>query len=149
MLNRCEFIGRVGQDPDCRTMGNGGEVANISLAVSEKWKDRATGERKEKTEWVRIVCFNEHLIKVIKNYVKKGSLLFVSGQIQTRKWTDQQGNDKYSTEIVLAKFKGELTMLDSRQDNQSNDCHQNQDGMGGQQNNYDSGVGDLSDETPF
>lgn len=111
MLNQCNFIGRVGQDPELKSMNNGNRVANFSLAVSEKWKDKTTGERKEKTTWVNIVVFSDGLVNVIEKYVKKGDLLFVSGKFETRSWEDQSGVKKYKTEIVLQGFDSKLVML--------------------------------------
>lgn len=113
-LNSCQFIGRLGADPEIRTMNSGDRVCNLRLAVSETWKDKASGERKERTEWVRIVIFNDGLAKVAESYLRKGSLIFVAGAMQTRKWTDQSGAEKYSTEIVLQKFNGQLQILDSK-----------------------------------
>ncbi len=113
-INKVILVGNLGNDPEIRTMSNGGRVANLSLATSESWKDKMTGERKEKTEWHRVVVFNEGLVKVIESYLKKGSKLYIEGQIETRKWTDQSGQDKYTTEIVLKPYRGELTMLDNR-----------------------------------
>lgn len=113
MLNQCQFIGNLGQDPEVKSLNNGGEVANFSLGVSESWKDKTTGERKQKTEWVRVVIFG-NLVSVVKNYLKKGSKVFVSGKMQTRKWTDKDGAERYSTEIVLQGFDSKLEMLDSK-----------------------------------
>lgn len=115
-LNKVQLIGRLGADPEARTLNNGGEVVNLRLATSESWKDRDSGERKEKTEWHSVVIFNEGLAKVAKSYLRKGSQCFIEGALQTRKWTDQAGNDRYSTEIVLQKFRGELVLLDAKQD---------------------------------
>lgn len=113
-LNKCAFIGNLGRDPEIKTLQNGSKVANLSLGVSESWRDKTTGERKEKTEWVRITIWNEHLVEVAEKYLKKGSKLYVEGAMETRKYTDQSGAEKYTTEIVLQKYRGELTMLDSR-----------------------------------
>ncbi len=114
-VNKVILIGNLGRDPEVRSLNDGSSVVNLSLATSESWKDKTTGERKEKTEWHRVVIFNENLIKVAQNYLKKGSKIYVEGQLQTRKWTDQSGQDKYSTEIVLQRYRGELTMLDSKE----------------------------------
>jgi single-strand DNA-binding protein len=114
MLNKCMFIGNLGRDPEIRTMQDGKKVANLSLGVSEKWKDKSTGEKKEKTEWVRVVIFGD-LAGVAEKYLSKGSKVYVCGQMQTRKWTDKDGADKYSTEIVLQGFRAELLMLDGKQ----------------------------------
>lgn len=113
-LNKVTLIGNVGKDPEIRNTNDGREIANIVLATSESWTDKNSGERREKTEWHRIACFNPGLVNVIKNYVKKGSKLYLEGQIQTRKWQDQNGQDRYSTEIVLQGYNCNLTMLDSR-----------------------------------
>lgn len=110
MLNRIEIIGRVGRDPELRSMTNGGQVCNLSVAVTEKWKDKSTGEQRERTEWTKWVIFQEGLINVIKNYVKKGDLIRLVGKIQTRSW-EQDGVKKYSTECVIQGFGGELTLL--------------------------------------
>jgi single-strand DNA-binding protein len=114
MLNKCMFIGNLGKDPEVRSMQNGDKVANLSLGVSEKWKDKATGEKKERTEWVRVTIFGQ-LAEVAERYLKKGSKVYICGQMQTRKWTDKDGADKYSTEIVLQGFRAELLMLDGKQ----------------------------------
>ena len=113
-VNKVILVGNVGKDPEIRRFPNGGQVANFSLATSESWRDRATGERKERTEWHRIAVFNEGLCKVVEQYVKKGSKLYIEGQLQTREWEDQQGQKRYTTEIVLQGFNSTLTMLDAR-----------------------------------
>jgi single-strand DNA-binding protein len=115
-VNKVILVGNLGRDPEIRTLNSGERVANLSLATSETWRDKASGERKEKTEWHRVVIFNDNIVKVCENYLKKGSTVYVEGQLQTRKWTDQQGVEKYSTEVVIQKFKGELTMLGGRGD---------------------------------
>ena len=112
-VNKVILIGNLGRDPEVRTTQSGTKVANLSLATSESWKDRNTGERKEKTEWHRVVIFG-NLADIAERYLKKGSKVYISGQLQTRKWQDQSGQDKYTTEVVLQGFNGELTMLDSR-----------------------------------
>lgn len=112
-VNKVILVGNVGKDPEIRRTQDGRPIANINLATSETWKDKNTGERKERTEWHRVVIFNENLCKVVEQYVKKGSKLYIEGQLQTRKWTDQSGVEKYSTEVVLQGFNGSLTMLDS------------------------------------
>ncbi|NNF93444.1 MAG: single-stranded DNA-binding protein [Altererythrobacter sp.] len=111
-LNKVMLIGNLGADPEIRSFQNGGKVANLRIATSETWKDRNTGERQERTEWHTVAIFSEGLVNVVENYLKKGSKVFVEGQLQTRKWQDQQGNDRYSTEVVLRGFNGTLTMLD-------------------------------------
>jgi single-strand DNA-binding protein len=113
-VNKVILVGNLGKDPEVRTLGSGDRVANLRIATSESWRDRNSGERKEKTEWHQVVIFNENLVKVAENYLKKGSTVYIEGALQTRKWTDQQGVEKYSTEIVLQKFRGELTMLGGR-----------------------------------
>ena len=112
-LNKVMLIGNLGADPEIRSFQNGGRVANLRIATSENWKDKNTGERREKTEWHTVAVFNEGLVGVIEKYVKKGSKVFIEGQLETRKWQDQNDNDRYSTEVVLRGFGGTLTMLDS------------------------------------
>ena len=113
-VNKVILVGNLGRDPEIRSFQNGGRVANLSIATSENWKDRATGERKEKTEWHRVAIFNDRLVEVVEKYLKKGSKVYIEGQLETRKWTDQQGQERYTTEVVLRQFRGELTMLDGR-----------------------------------
>jgi len=114
-VNKVILVGNLGKDPEVRRMQDGRPVVNMSVATSESWRDKATGERKEKTEWHRVVIFNEGLAKIAEQYLKKGSKVYLEGQLQTRKWTDQSGNDRYSTEVVLQRFRGELVLLDSRE----------------------------------
>lgn len=111
-VNKVILVGNLGRDPEVRSMQNGDEVAQLSIATSEAWRDKATGDRKERTEWHRVVIFNENLVKVAKSYLKKGSKVYLEGTLQTRKWTDKDGAEKFTTEVVLPRFKGELTMLD-------------------------------------
>ena len=113
-VNKVILVGNLGRDPEVRRLSSGDPVVNFSIATSESWKDKASGERKEKTEWHNVVIFNENLAKVAEQYLRKGSKVYIEGQLQTRKWQDQQGVEKYSTEIVLQRFRGELTILDSR-----------------------------------
>lgn len=115
-VNKVILVGNLGRDPEIRHTQDGNPVVNMSLATSESWKDRATGERRERTEWHRIVIFNEHLSRVAEQYLRKGSKVYLEGQLQTRKWQDQSGQDRYTTEVVIGRFRGELTMLDSRRD---------------------------------
>lgn len=115
-VNKVILVGNLGRDPEIRHTQDGNPVVNMSLATSENWKDRATGERRERTEWHRIVIFNEHLARVAEQYLRKGSKVYLEGQLQTRKRQDQSGQDRYMTEVVLRGFRGELTMLDSRRD---------------------------------
>ncbi|HEY8617490.1 single-stranded DNA-binding protein [Phenylobacterium sp.] len=113
-VNKVILIGNLGADPEIRSLNSGERVANLRIATSETWRDRSSGERKEKTEWHRVVVFNENIVKVCEQYLRKGAKVYIEGSIQTRKWSDQSGQEKYSTEIVLQKFRGELTMLDGR-----------------------------------
>lgn len=115
-VNKVILLGNVGKDPEVRRMTSGDPVVTLSIATSEKWRDKASGEQKEKTEWHRVVIFNKHLAELAERYVKKGSKLYLEGQLQTRKWQDKDGQDKFSTEIVLQNYAGELTLLDGRQD---------------------------------
>jgi single-strand DNA-binding protein len=110
-VNKAILIGNVGRDPEIRSTSDGRQIASLTLATSESWKDKSTGERKEKTEWHKIVIFNENLVSIVKSYVKKGSKLYVEGAIVTRKWTDKEGAEKYSTEIVLQNFNGQIQLL--------------------------------------
>ena len=113
-VNKVILVGNLGKDPEIRRTQDGRPIANLSVATSETWRDKGTGERKEKTEWHRVVIFNENLGRVAKSYLRKGSKVYLEGQLQTRKWTDNSGQDKYSTEVVLQRFRGELVLLDSK-----------------------------------
>jgi single-strand DNA-binding protein len=113
-VNKVILVGNLGTDPEVRTLPSGGKVVNLSVATSESWRDKNTGERKEKTEWHRVVIFSEGLVRVAEQYLRKGSKVYLEGQLQTRKWQDQSGQDRYSTEVVLQGFNSNLTMLDSR-----------------------------------
>src|SRR5246127_2248111 len=115
-VNKVILVGNLGADPEIRTLNSGDRVANLRIATSETWRDRGSGERRERTEWHRGVIFNDNLVKVAENYLRKGSKVYVEGALQTRKWSDQSGQEKFSTEVVLQKFRGELTMLDGRGD---------------------------------
>lgn len=152
-VNKVILVGNLGRDPEVRSMNSGDKVCNLSVATSESWNDKNTGERQERTEWHRVVIFDQRLIDVCEKYVKKGSKLYIEGQLQTRKWTDQQGIEKYSTEVVLQRFRGELTMLDSRgSGNFDSDqaISQNPPGSAFEGGNV-SGASDnnLDDEIPF
>jgi single-strand DNA-binding protein len=114
-VNKVILIGNLGRDPEIRTMQNGGKVAQLSVATSETWRDKNSGERQERTEWHRVVIFDDRLVDVVEKYLKKGQKVYVEGQLQTRKWTDNQGQEKYTTEVVLQRFRGELTMLSGRE----------------------------------
>jgi single-strand DNA-binding protein len=115
-VNKVILIGNLGRDPEIRTTQDGTRVANLSIATSENWRDKGSGERREKTEWHRVVIFNDRLVEVVERYLKKGATVYIEGQLQTRKWTDQSGAEKYTTEVVLQKYRGELTMLGGRGD---------------------------------
>ncbi|SHI45266.1 single-strand binding protein [Palleronia salina] len=132
-VNKVILIGNLGRDPEVRTFSNGGKVCNLRIATSENWKDRNTGERRERTEWHSVAIFSEPLARVAEQYLKKGSKVYIEGQLETRKWQDQSGQDRYSTEVVLRPYKSELTMLDGR------------DGGGGG-GNYGGGGGGYSDD---
>ena len=112
-INKVILVGNLGKDPEVRATQSGSELCNLTIATSENWKDKSTGERKEKTEWHRVVIFNENIVRVAKEYLRKGSKVYIEGQLQTRKWTNKEGQDQYSTEVVLQGFNGNLTMLDS------------------------------------
>lgn len=137
-LNICTFTGRLGADPEIKSFQNGGRIANLRLAVGSSWKDRQTGERKERTEWVSVSITNDGLIGVAERFLKKGSRIAISGEFRTRKWSDQQGNDRYTSEIVLAPYSGTLTMLDSANSGQGGGQAR---GGNGQSQNRQSGHG--------
>lgn len=149
-LNKVQLIGRLGADPEIKQMVNGKSVARLSIATSQSWKDKSSGERKEKTEWHRIVIFNEGLVNVVQQYVKKGANIYVEGQLSTRKWKDEStGQDKYSTEIVLQGYNSSLTMLDSRNSagGNSNLVSENKSSLPNDNLNQENV--DLDDEIPF
>jgi single-strand DNA-binding protein len=174
-VNKVILVGNLGADPEVKRLTSGDMIVNLSIATTDSWRDKQTGERKDKTEWHRVVIFNEQLAKVAEQYLKKGSSVYLEGAIQTRKWQDQSGQDKYSTEIVLQKYRGELTMLGSKNsggDSMGNDDQPRQMSNSGSSNsgggrsqggnNYGSGggnsqsggapkggYGDLDDEIPF
>ena len=158
-VNKVILVGNLGRDPEVRHTQDGKAIVNLSIATSESWRDRATGERKEKTEWHRVVIFNENLAKVAEQYLKKGSTVYVEGQLQTRKYTDKDGVEKYSTEVVLQNFRGELTMLGGRagaseggsygggdEFGQSSPMDRPRAASGGKPQNF---ARDLDDEVPF
>jgi single-strand DNA-binding protein len=138
-VNKVILIGNLGRDPEVRSFQNGGKVCNLRIATSETWKDRNTGERREKTEWHSVAIFQEGLVRIAEQYLKKGSKVYIEGQLQTRKWQDQSGADKYSTEVVLQGFGGTLTMLDGRDGGGSGGGGGN---YGGGSGGYDSGPSD-------
>ena len=113
-VNKVILVGNLGADPDVRTFSNGGKVCKFSVATTEKWKDRQTGESRERTEWHRVAIYNENLVRIAENYLRKGRPVYLEGQLETRKWTDQSGNDRYTTEVVLRPYRGELVLLGSR-----------------------------------
>ncbi|MCK5576495.1 MAG: single-stranded DNA-binding protein, partial [Sphingomonadales bacterium] len=117
-VNKVILVGNLGADPDVRTLNDGSPVVNLSIATSESWKDKNTGERRERTEWHRVVIFSDGLANIAEKYLRKGSKVYLEGQLQTRKWQDQSGQDKYTTEVVLNRFRGTLTMLDTRRDSE-------------------------------
>lgn len=144
-VNKVILVGNLGRDPEVRTFGNGGKVVNLRIATSETWRDKATGERKERTEWHSVAIHNEGLAKIAEQYLRKGSTVYLDGQLETRKWQDQSGADKYTTEIVLRQFRGELTLLGGRQNND----HQERDDTRGGSGYGAGGRPDMDDEIPF
>ena len=157
-VNKVILVGNLGADPQIRRTQDGRPIANLSVATSETWRDKATGERKEKTEWHRVVIFNEGLCKVAEQYLKKGAKVYLEGALQTRKWTDQQGQEKYTTEVVLSRFRGELTMLDGRREGGDSPDMGEPGGPpargpsrsgGGGGGTRGGGGGDLDDDIPF
>ena len=153
-VNKVILIGNLGADPEVRHTQDGRPVVNLSLATSETWRDKATGERRERTEWHRVVIFNENICKVAEQYLKKGSKVYLEGQLQTRKYTDQQGVEKFSTEVVLQQFRGELTMLDGRPSDAAGGSADDQFGQSGpmerpRQERSPAAARDLDDEVPF
>ena len=162
-VNKVTLVGNLGRDPEIRAMQNGDKIVQLSLATSDRWKDKTSGEQREKTEWHRVVIFNDALGRIAEQYLKKGSTVYIEGQLQTRKWTDQQsGQEKYTTEVVLQRYRGELTLLGMRPDsslsnqNQNNSIEQNnyQDSNQNQsqsqnQNQSQNIASDLDDEIPF
>ncbi len=150
-VNKVTLVGNLGRDPEVRAMQNGDKIVQLSVATSDRWKDKSSGEQRERTEWHRVVIFNDALGKIAEQYLKKGSTVYLEGQLQTRKWTDQQsGQEKYTTEVVLQRYRGELTLLGSRPENQINNYNQNAEI---DQSNQTSVTGDiasdLDDEIPF
>ena len=152
-VNKVILVGNLGRDPEARQMQYGNPLVNLSLATSESWRDKNTGERREKTEWHRVVIFNERLADVAQKYLRKGSKIYIEGQLQTRKWTDQSGVEKYSTEVVLQRFRGELQMLDRAGEGGGGGGDYNQDSQsGGASGSSDGGApsgGNLDDDIPF
>ena len=137
-INKVILVGNLGRDPEVRATQDGSKIVNLSLATSERWKDRNTGEQRERTEWHRVVIFNENLGRIAEQYLRKGSNCYIEGQLQTRKWTDQQGAEKYSTEVVLQRYRGELTLLGGRGDISMDDGGFSGDSIGYSQKSADS-----------
>lgn len=148
MLNQCQFIGNLGKDTETRTFGNGNKVCSFSIAVTEKWRSKDTGEKKEATEWVNVDVFSEGLIRICEQYLKKGSKVFVSGKMKTRKYQDQSGNDKYATSIVLQGFDSKLVMLGDKSGNSSGG-QGNQGGGDGYGAGGGPNSGGIDDDLPF
>lgn len=166
-VNKVILVGNLGRDPEIRSTQDGTKVANLSVATSENWRDKSSGERREKTEWHRVVIFNERLVDVAERFLKKGSKIYLEGQLQTRKWTDQSGAEKYTTEVVLQRFRGELTMLDGKGEGGGGGMGGGDDYAGGGGGGYGGGSsggggfgggssgggggrgGDLDDDIPF
>jgi len=166
-VNKVIIVGNLGRDPEVRTFQNGGKVCNLRIATSENWKDRTTGERKERTEWHSVAIFSEPLARIAEQYLRKGSKVYIEGQLETRKWQDQSGQDRYTTEVVLRPYRGELTLLDGRDGGGSGSggggggggYMEDQSGGGYDQGGYGGGSssgpsssggrGDLDDEIPF
>jgi single-strand DNA-binding protein len=156
-VNKVTLVGNLGRDPEIRAMQNGDKIVQLSLATSDRWKDKSTGEQRERTEWHRVVIFNDALGRIAEQYLKKGSTVYIEGQLQTRKWTDQQsGQEKYTTEVVLQRYRGELTLLGMRPDssiinqNQNNSIEQNSYQDTNQNQNQNQNIAsDLDDEIPF
>ena len=150
-VNKVTLVGNLGRDPEIRAMQNGDKIVQLSIATSDRWKDKNSGEQRERTEWHRVVIFNDALGKIAEQYLKKGSTVYLEGQLQTRKWTDQQsGQEKYTTEVVLQRYRGELTLLGSRSENQiSHDRLNDQIDQSNQVSISDDIASDLDDEIPF
>ncbi len=152
-VNKVILVGNLGRDPEIRTTNDGTKVANLSLATSESWRDRNSGERRERTEWHRVVIFNDRLVDLAEKYLNKGSKIYLEGQLQTRKWTDRDGQERYTTEVVLGRFRSELTMLDSRGggggDFGGGGAGGQDFGGGGGGAPSGGGAGDLDDDIPF
>lgn len=153
-VNKVIIIGNLGRDPEVRSFPNGGKVVNLRIATSESWRDKTTGERKERTEWHSVAIFNEGLAKIAEQYLRKGSTVYIEGQLETRKWQDQSGADRYSTEVVLRPYNGSLTLLGGKRDGDSGGAGGDHSGSGGGGSSDGSGAGgqgghDVDDEIPF
>jgi single-strand DNA-binding protein len=154
-VNKVILVGNLGADPDIRSMQSGDEIANLSIATSERWKDKATGEQKDKTQWHKVVIFNQPLVNLAKSYLRKGSKVYIEGQLETRKWTDQSGQEKYTTEVVLRPYRGELTMLDPKKDGGGSSYHHDDHHDVGHGGGMSGGmpargkIDDMEDDIPF
>ena len=149
-VNKVTLVGNLGRDPEIRAMQNGDKIVQLSIATSDRWKDKNSGEQRERTEWHRVIIFNDALGKIAEQYLKKGSTVYLEGQLQTRKWTDQQsGQDKYTTEVVLQKYRGDLTLLGSRPDNQINNDYNKFEIDQLSEPSVSNIASDLDDEIPF
>ena len=149
-VNKVTLVGNLGRDPEIRAMQNGDKIVQLSVATSDRWKDKNSGEQRERTEWHRVVIFNHALGRIAEQYLKKGSTVYLEGQLQTRKWTDQQsGQEKYTTEVVLQRYRGELTLLGSRPDNQVENQYNNTQVDQPDQIRETNIASDLDDEIPF
>ena len=164
-VNKVTLVGNLGRDPEVRSTQDGAKIVQLSLATSERWKDRNTGEQRERTEWHRVVIFNENLGRIAEQYLRKGSTCYIEGQLQTRKWTDNQGVEKYTTEVVLQRYRGELTLLGGRGDSGGGSSYGGGDSGAGSSSGSDGGYGggaststspppmrdsnDLDDDIPF
>ena len=149
-VNKVIILGHLGRDPEVRNFANGGKVVNLRIATSEAWRDKSSGERKERTEWHSVAIFSEPVGKIAEQYLRKGSKVYIEGQLETRKWQDQSGQDRYSTEVVLRPYKGELTLLDAKRDGGGGQERQDTGGYGGGYAAPPSGgAPDMDDEIPF
>lgn len=152
-VNKVILIGNLGKDPEIRSTQNGSRIANLTLATSESWKDKATGERKEKTEWHRVSIYNDNLVGIVERFLHKGSKVYLEGQLETRKWTDKDGIEKYTTEVVLRQFGGTLTMLDGANSNKGGSGNFERSSSSGgdapSMPNYGSKIDDMEDDIPF
>lgn len=147
-LNKVQLIGSLGADPEVKSFQNGGRVCNMRIATSESWKDKATGERKERTEWHSVAITSDGLVRVAESYLRKGSKVFIEGQLRTRKWQDQSGNDRYSTEIVLQGYDAKLIMLSTKQQGAGGGSNDQSNMQGGSHTTWDNDQ-DLDDDVPF
>lgn len=143
-VNKVTLVGNLGRDPEVREFSNGGKVVNLRIATSETWKDKSTGEKKERTEWHSVAIFQDGLARVAEQYLRKGSKVYIEGQLETIKWQDQSGNDRYSTEVVLRPYRGELVMLDGKSSGSGGASQQSSAGT-----TVGSGTNDLDDDIPF